>query len=199
LYIRGMLIGLLAVLAPVGAYAYLIFHISATHHWPSKTELFWHLITIAVTSGALGAVVSVILRISNRPLSIAYTAGRNLIWLAGFFRPIVGAIFGLVFYVLINAGLLQVLGSPSTIEKLAYFVAAVCFAAGFSERRAQDFIVRVLPTQEGTESDAVESPARRPEESRIANNTPAAQPSSFKPGSRQSRSTTPDGPGPTTV
>jgi len=198
-YIRGMLIGLFSVLVPVGAYAYLIFHISATHRWTSKTELFWHLITIAVTSGALGAVVSVILRISNRPLSVAYTAGRTLIWLAGFSRPIVGAIFGLVFYVLINAGLLQVLGSPPTIEKLAYFVAAICFAAGFSERRAQDFIVRVLPTQEGTESDADESPARRPEESRIADNTSAVQPLGFKPGSIQSRSTKPDTPGSTTV
>jgi hypothetical protein len=131
-------------------------------------------------------------------LSIAYIAGRGLIWLSGFSRSIVGAIFGLIFYVLINAGLL-LLAPPHDIQGRAFFVAAICFAAGFSERRAQDFIMRALPTQDGTESDADESPARRPEERRIANNTRAAQPSSSRPGIKQSGSTKPNGPGATTV
>ena len=73
------------------------------------------------------------LRVSNHPLRISYNAGRRLIWLAGYFRPIVGAIFGLVFYVLINAGLLQVLVAPHELGSRAFFIAAVCFAAGFSE------------------------------------------------------------------
>jgi hypothetical protein len=163
LYVRGMYLGIFSVLALVAVYVYAIFRISATRHWTSEARLLWHLIAIAVASGALGAVVSVMLRVSNRPLSIAYSAGRGLIWLAGCFRPIVGAIFGLVFYVLINAGLLQVLAAPRDIGSRAFFVAAICFAAGFSERRAQDVIVRALPTDRGAESDTDKSPARRPE------------------------------------
>jgi len=167
-YIKGMFLGSLIVLVLVAAYVTVIFLISETRHWTSGTQLLWHLIAIAVTSGALGAVVSVMLRVSNRPLSISYNAGRSLIRFAGFFRPIVGAIFGLAFYVLINAGLLQVLAAPRDIGDRAFFIAAICFVAGFSERRAQDFIVRALPTEKGTESDADESLARRPEEGRIS-------------------------------
>ena len=167
-YIRGMFFGIFSVLALVAVYVYIIFNVSATNHWRPGTQLLWHTIDIAVASGAVGAVVSVMLRVSNRPLSISYNAGRSLIWLSGYFRPIVGAIFGLAFYVLINAGLLQVLAAPRDIGSRAFFVAAICFAAGFSERRAQDFIVRALPTEKGTESDADESPARRPEEGRIS-------------------------------
>ena len=167
-YITGMFLGIFSVLALVAFYVHVIFQVSATRHWTSSTQLFWHIIAIAVASGALGAVVSVMLRVSNHPLNISYNAGRSLIWFAGYFRPIVGAIFGLAFYVLINAGLLQVLAAPRDIASRAFFVAAICFAAGFSERRAQDFIVRALPTEKGTESDADESPARRPEEGRIS-------------------------------
>jgi hypothetical protein len=167
-YVRGMYLGILFVFVLVAAYVSIIFGVATTHHWTSKVQLLWHLIAISVASGALGAVVSVMLRVSNRPLSIAYSAGRGLIRLAGCFRPIVGAIFGLVFYVLINAGLLQALAAPSDIGVRAFFVAAICFAAGFSERRAQDVIVRVLPTEKESESDADKSPARRPEENSVS-------------------------------
>jgi hypothetical protein len=197
-YIRGMFIGIFSVLTLVAVYVYIIFRVSATRHWTSGTQLLWHLIAIAVVSGALGAVVSVMLRVSNRPLSIAYIAGRSLIWLSGFFRPIVGAIFGLVFYMLISAGLLQVLAAPRDIGIRAFFVAAICFAAGFSERRAQDFIVRALPTERGGESDTDESPARRPEEGRIANNTSSAA-IKLQDWKQQSGSTRTDGPGATTI
>jgi hypothetical protein len=166
-YVRGMYYSIFSVLALVAIYEYIIFRVGTAQHWASGTQLLWHLIAIAVGSGALGAVVSVLLRVSNRPLSIAYNAGRRLIRLAGWTRPIVGAIFGLVFYVLINAGLLQVLAAPRDIGSRVYFVAAICFAAGFSERRAQDVIVRALPIEKGTESDADKSPARRPEKSRV--------------------------------
>jgi hypothetical protein len=165
-YIKGMFLSSLYILALVAVYVLVIFSLSATHHWTLETQVFWHLIAIAAASGAVGAVVSVMLRVSNHPLSIDYNAGRGLIRLAGCFRPIVGAIFGLVFYVLVNAGLL-LLAAPHEIRSRAFFFAAICFAAGFSERRAQDVIIRALPTNKGTESDADKSPARRPEEGRV--------------------------------
>lgn len=160
-YIRALLPGSILVLAIVAAYSYVIYHISATRHWTPDAQLSWHLFAIAATTGALGAVVSVLLRVANQPLTINYTAGRGLIRLAGVFRPVVGATFGLAFFVLINAGLL--LATPHEMNSRAFFVAAICFAAGFSERRAQDFIVRALPAvNKGTEPVADQSPARRP-------------------------------------
>jgi hypothetical protein len=163
-YLRAMLPGSLYVFVLVAIYVGYIFRLAENHRWTSETEMSWYLIAIAVTSGALGAVVSVMLRVANQPLSVDYHAGRPLIKLAGSFRPIVGAVFGLVFYLLINAGLLQVLAAPSEIGSRAFFVAAICFVAGFSERRAQDVIVRAVPTGAGTEVTADKSPARRPEE-----------------------------------
>jgi hypothetical protein len=197
-YIGGMFAGIFSVLVLVAAYIYIIFHVSAPRHWTSSNLLLWHLFAIAVVSGALGAVASVMLRVSNRPLSIAYVAGRRLIWLSGLFRPIVGAIFGLAFYVLISAGLLQVLAAPRDIGIRAFFFAAICFAAGFSERRAQDFIVRALPTERGSESDTDESPARRPEEGRIAKKHVSSAAIKLQDW-KQSGSTKPDGPGATTI
>jgi hypothetical protein len=161
-YIRSLLPGSIFVFALVAAYSYVIHHISATRHWTSDAQLSWHLFAIAATAGALGAVVSVMLRVANQPLTINYSAGRGLIRLAGVFRPVVGAIFGLVFFVLINAGLLQVLAAPHEMGSRAFFVAAICFAAGFSERRAQDVIVRALPAEKGTEPVVDQSPARQP-------------------------------------
>jgi hypothetical protein len=159
-YIRALVPGSILVLALVAAYSYVIYRISATRHWTSDAQLSWHLFGIAATTGALGAVVSVLLRVANQPLTINYTAGRGLIRLAGVFRPVVGATFGLAFFVLINAGLL--LATPHEMSSRAFFVAAICFAAGFSERRAQDVIVRALPVGKGTEPVADQSPARRP-------------------------------------
>jgi TRAP-type C4-dicarboxylate transport system permease large subunit len=161
-YIRALLPGSILVLALVAAYSYVIYRISATHHWTSDAQLSWHLFAIAATTGALGAVVSVLLRVANQPLTINYSAGRGLIRLAGVFRPVVGATFGLAFFVLINAGLLQVLATPHEMKSRAFFVAAICFAAGFSERRAQDVIVRAVPVEKGTEPVADQSPARQP-------------------------------------
>jgi hypothetical protein len=161
-YIRALFPGFAFVLALVAAYCSIIYEIGVTRHWTSDAQLSWHLFAIAATTGALGAVVSVMLRVANKPLTINYSAGRGLIRLAGVFRPVVGAIFGLVFFVLINAGLLQVLAAPHKMGSRAFFVAAICFAAGFSERRAQDVIVRALPVEKETEPVADQSPARRP-------------------------------------
>jgi hypothetical protein len=162
-----MLPGSLFVLVPAAVYVGIIFSLGASYGWTTEKQVAWYLVAIAVTTGALGAVVSVILRAADQPRNIDYHAGRQLIKLNGRFRPIVGAVFGLVFYILINAGLLQVLAAPQEIGARAFFIAATSFVAGFSERRAQDVILRAVPTGDGTEAPAGKSPARRPEEARI--------------------------------
>jgi hypothetical protein len=110
---------------------------------PLQTEVV--VILVALGSGGIGALVSVMLRVTNQPLQIDYHAGKSLMFFAGVFRPLIGALFGLIFFVLLNAGILQAVKLPDEREKFLYFVAAITFLAGFSERRAQDILVRGMP------------------------------------------------------
>jgi hypothetical protein len=123
---------------------------------PLGTEVV--VILVAFGSGGIGALVSVMLRVMNQPLRIDYHAGRWLLFFAGLFRPLIGALFGLIFFVLLNAGILQAVNLPQERDKFLYFVAAITFLAGFSERRAQDVLVRVAPIGEEKPSDQTVSP-----------------------------------------
>jgi hypothetical protein len=122
------------------------------------------IILVAFGSGSIGALVSVMLRFMNQPLRIDYHAGKSLMFVAGVFRPLIGALFGLIFYVLLNAGILQEFTIPHDTDKFLYFVAAITFLAGFSERRTQDLLVRVSPlVGDNRASEPVSpSPRRRP-------------------------------------
>jgi hypothetical protein len=100
-------------------------------------------VEITLGAGALGAILSVLTRVTRAQtessLDIDYQVGKALIFFAGFFRPIVGALLAGALYVLINAGLvpLRIPGQPET----EFFFAAIAFLAGFSERLAQDTLV----------------------------------------------------------
>jgi hypothetical protein len=95
-------------------------------------------LVIAVVAGGVGAVISVMTRISAGKLSLDCHATTALLRLAGFFRPLIGAISGLIIYVVVQAGLVPV--TPPTQAKGVYFFTAIAFLAGFSERWAQDML-----------------------------------------------------------
>jgi hypothetical protein len=63
--------------------------------------------------------------------------------LAGGFRPIIGAALGAALFILISGGLVP-LGSANGSNGV-FFFAGLAFLAGFSERWAQDTIVRSAP------------------------------------------------------
>jgi hypothetical protein len=56
--------------------------------------------------GAVGAIVSVMVRITRGSSIEAKEHGRMITMFGGAFRPIIGAVFGAMFYVLISGGLL---------------------------------------------------------------------------------------------
>jgi hypothetical protein len=116
---------------------------------------------VAFGSGGIGALVSVMLRVMNQPLQIDYHVGKPLMFLAGVFRPVLGALFGVIFFVLLNAGILQAVKLPDERDKFLYFVAAITFLAGFSERRAQDILVRASPLGGDKPSEQTASPPPR--------------------------------------
>jgi hypothetical protein len=134
-YLGGLAVGAVAATAVVVAVSFL----------PMKPEIVSQLI-ICVVSGAIGAILSVMTRTANREkVRVSLDQGWLVIILSGCFRLIIGAVFGAAMFVLVRAGFLP-LAVPGSGEQVTLFFAGLAFLAGFSERRAQDTIVRTLPS-----------------------------------------------------
>ena len=99
------------------------------------------LLVLTASTGAIGAAVSVMLRVTRRNLEIGDDQQRWVLFISGVFRPILGAVFGAAFYVLTVGGLLP-LDVPDDQTTEAFFFAGIAFLAGFSEQLAQDVFVR---------------------------------------------------------
>jgi hypothetical protein len=98
-----------------------------------------------VAAGGLGAIISVMIRISHgQRLDVETTQGNFMTCLAGSFRPVIGGTLGVALYVLLQASLIP-LQIPAQPADASYFFTAIAFLAGFSERWAQDTIVRSVP------------------------------------------------------
>jgi hypothetical protein len=100
---------------------------------------------LTLMAGGIGAAISVMARTTraqfSQSLDIDAQAGRLLIGVAGFFRPLIGAILGLAFYFIVNAGLIPI-KVPNDSATAMYFFASIAFLAGFTERLAQDALVQ---------------------------------------------------------
>jgi hypothetical protein len=140
-YILGMFLAIVPLIVVA-----LILGRANMRDWDEQTLL------ITLVAGGLGAIVSVMSRTMNvHQLTVDYHAGKLLICMGGLFRPIVGALFGLIFYALIGSRLLPIslpTNPPSSVlapdakQQVLLFFAGVAFLAGFSERLAQDTLVR---------------------------------------------------------
>jgi len=145
-YLGGLAAGAVLVIAGVIALIFV----------PMKAEFGSPLIT-CLGAGALGAILSVMTRMTNRQkVRVSLDQGRVVAFLSGGFRLIIGAVLGAVMFVLVGAGLVPI-AVPASVEKVNLFFAGLAFLAGFSERWAQDTIVRTLPG--AADQNAVE-PAR---------------------------------------
>jgi hypothetical protein len=91
-------------------------------------------------AGAVGAIVSVMTRLSGSGVAIDYETGRGYLALLGAFRPLIGATFGVALYFGIASGILQT-AIPTDANEVFVFFAFIAFLAGFSERWAKDMLV----------------------------------------------------------
>ncbi len=94
--------------------------------------------SIALIGGALGALVSVMERLTAGKLTLNHEYGKATLRILGGMRPFIGALFGLALYVLISGALIPM--EVPDGDKQRYFFAGIAFLAGFSERWAQDMI-----------------------------------------------------------
>ncbi|HET7120539.1 MAG TPA: hypothetical protein VFI17_04730 [Solirubrobacterales bacterium] len=93
---------------------------------------------VAVPAGGVGAMVSLLQRMSTGRLQLDTTASRDLLELFGGVRPLIGAVFGIIVAAAIQGGMLPAIDIPAG-QDLAFF-AVIGFLAGFNERWAQDML-----------------------------------------------------------
>jgi hypothetical protein len=146
-YFWGMVTGLLW-LSVLGLIA-LPFLRDIHHLGSTSRENFYG----AALVGALGAMVSVVARMNSNSFSVEYDVGRPTLRRLGAFRPLVGAIFGVVIYFVLASGLMY--GDKASDKRSFAFYAVFAFLAGFSER----FVKDTLDGVEGSSS----APAAEPE------------------------------------
>jgi hypothetical protein len=98
-------------------------------------------------AGGLGALVSVMSRISAGRFVLASDFGARYPLFLGLLRPLIGSIFGLVIYFALASGLVRIFSLPddgsgqNADNARLYFYAAMAFLAGFSERWARDMLL----------------------------------------------------------
>ena len=94
---------------------------------------------ICFAAGAVGALVSVMERLTADKLQLNHESGEMTIFILGFIRPLFGALFGLALFFFISGGVVDV-RLPEEPDTQRYYLAAIAFLAGFSERFARDVI-----------------------------------------------------------
>lgn len=91
-----------------------------------------------LVAGAVGAVVSVIARVNSGSFALDEDIARGYTLFLGSLRPWIGSIFGLLIYFAVTSNFVQIFQVPEDDTQAFYFYCVLAFAAGFSERWAQD-------------------------------------------------------------
>lgn len=94
---------------------------------------------VAFPAGALGALVSVLQRMTVGKLQLDVDAGKKMLTVLGAVRPVIGGVLGMAVFALFVGGVLPAVDAASH-PPLAFY-GAVGFLAGFNERFAQDMLV----------------------------------------------------------
>jgi len=92
--------------------------------------------------GAVGAFISVLARVGREEFTPNWEATQGELWMTGAFRPIVGAVLGAAVPVFFLGGITAAGAAPTDGATSRFFYTALAFAAGFSERWAQDLIAK---------------------------------------------------------
>jgi len=107
----------------------------------------------AIAAGGLGAIISVMIRISRgQRLDVDTTQEPFMTCMAGSFRTLIGGVLGVALYVLLKAKFIPLEIPVESDAAAPYFFTAIAFLVGFSECWAQDTIVgsTPLPTSAST-------------------------------------------------
>ncbi|MBW4470789.1 MAG: hypothetical protein KME45_10360 [Stenomitos rutilans HA7619-LM2] len=118
------------------------------------SQILW-----VAAAGTLGSIVSILTRVIGKSYDQEAYCDRLTPIFIGFFKPVVGASFGILFLAFINSGVVSTPLIPATTNasssdaaikaadnpetKAAFFLFSVAFVVGFSERLAKDTITKL--------------------------------------------------------
>jgi hypothetical protein len=94
---------------------------------------------LCFSAGAVGALVSVMSRLSSGKVRVDWEFGKDTLRTLGSLRPFVGAVFGLITYLALKSGVIGI--DLANNAGSSYYFVVFSFAAGFSERLAQDMLL----------------------------------------------------------
>jgi hypothetical protein len=154
-YLGGVLAGALALVA-VGVLSWILWR--AGFSSPDVRTAF-----AAFAAGGVGALVSVMSRLTSGRLVVDYDIGRDTLRVFGALRPFIGAVFGLALFFALKSDVLNLQVGRSAANTFPFYV-FLGFLAGFSERWAQDMLLgagrSVLPRRENGEEEPATTPER---------------------------------------
>jgi hypothetical protein len=152
-YVEGMIlfgvvfVAVAAVLSGLVLWAFGLLHL----HEPGVRRFY-----AAMAAGGAGAVVSVLMRMSSDTFTIDHELGSLGVRRLGAFRPLIGAVSGVVLSLLVQTSLVPINEKSLSIE----FFVVVAFLAGFSERWTRVVLAGAMRTVEKTGDDkATQAPA----------------------------------------
>jgi hypothetical protein len=149
-YLKGLLIGVLALAALAPALAYVLSSVSVP-------DVDSTLFVGCLVAGSLGAVMSVLIRLGGDDFDVDHQFGREYLASLAALRPLIGAVFAVLLYFAFKGNLLKQIDVPAHgAGEFAFFVTS-SFAIGFSERFAKQ-IVRTAESGSGG-APAVTTPA----------------------------------------
>jgi hypothetical protein len=107
---------------------------------------------LCFSAGAVGALVSVMSRLSSGKVTLDWEYGKDTLRTLGSLRPFVGAVFGLITYLSLKSGVIGI--DLANKAGSSYYFVVFSFAAGFSERLAKDMLLSTtLETVVGKSGD----------------------------------------------
>lgn len=144
-YVRGMLLGGVPAVAVLAVALGGILQAFGAPALDTDTMRDFY---IALAAGAVGAVISVLMRMSKgESFTVDHELGSRGVFRLGSFRPLIGSVSGVALYFLVQTPLLSIDPDARTLQ----FYAILAFLAGFSERWTQVTLSGAMRTVGGGE------------------------------------------------
>ncbi|HSB39833.1 MAG TPA: hypothetical protein VLD13_12155 [Gaiellaceae bacterium] len=129
-YVGGMLLGMLPLLLLI--VLALVLRLADSHNVTVRIGL------VCFAAGGVGALMSVMSRMNSGRVRVDWEFGKDTLRTLGALRPFVGGVFGLMTFFALKSGIVALEVGDS---RSSYFYILFAFAAGFSERLAQDMLL----------------------------------------------------------
>jgi hypothetical protein len=130
-YVGGVLLGMVPMVL-LAFLAWLL--IASAKHFDSPAGIG----LLCFSTGGVGAMVSVMSRMSTGSVRLDWEFGKDTLRTLGALRPFVGAVFGLITFLALQSGIVDLrVGDKNN----SYYYIVFAFVAGFSERFAQDMLL----------------------------------------------------------